>query len=227
MWARTCRSSSSDEPWGFRGTLKLMEKIKAALIGSGNIGTDLMYKALRSQLDQAGLDGRHRSRFRRPRKAREHGPADHRGGRGRAAAALERDGIRIAFDATSAYVHRGELRASSPRAGVLVIDLTPAAIGPYCVPPVNLCGARRQARDERQHGQLRRAGDHPDGRCGQPRAASRLRGDRRHGRLALRRPRHAQEHRRVHAHHRGAASRKSAAPSAARPSSSSTRPSRR
>jgi acetaldehyde/propanal dehydrogenase len=50
---------------------------------------------------------------------------------------LERDGIRIAFDATSAYVHPENARKLAAR-GVVVIDLTPAAIGPYCVPPVNL-----------------------------------------------------------------------------------------
>src|SRR5207245_7842443 len=50
---------------------------------------------------------------------------------------LERDGIRIAFDATSAYVHPENARKLAARS-VVVIDLTPAAIGPYCVPPVNL-----------------------------------------------------------------------------------------
>lgn len=50
---------------------------------------------------------------------------------------IDDDGIQIAFDATSAYVHAENSRALNER-GVLVIDLTPAAIGPYCVPPVNL-----------------------------------------------------------------------------------------
>src|SRR5690606_17894437 len=47
------------------------------------------------------------------------------------------DGIRIAFDATSAYVHAENSRKLN-ELGVLMIDLTPAAIGPFCVPPVNL-----------------------------------------------------------------------------------------
>jgi acetaldehyde/propanal dehydrogenase len=47
------------------------------------------------------------------------------------------DDVRIAFDATSAYVHAENARKLQS-SGVVVVDLTPAAIGPYCVPPVNL-----------------------------------------------------------------------------------------
>lgn len=47
------------------------------------------------------------------------------------------DGIQIAFDATSAYVHAENSRKLN-ELGVMMIDLTPAAIGPFCVPPVNL-----------------------------------------------------------------------------------------
>ncbi|MCQ3823017.1 hypothetical protein JEG40_11715, partial [Streptococcus agalactiae] len=47
------------------------------------------------------------------------------------------DGIQIAFDATSAYVHAENSRKLNAL-GVLMVDLTPAAIGPLCVPPVNL-----------------------------------------------------------------------------------------
>src|SRR3546814_904699 len=50
---------------------------------------------------------------------------------------VEADGIQIAFDATSAYVHADNSRKLNAL-GVLMIDLTPAAIGPYCVPPANL-----------------------------------------------------------------------------------------
>jgi len=50
---------------------------------------------------------------------------------------IEEDNIQIAFDATSAYVHAENNRKLQEK-GVLVIDLTPAAIGPFCVPPVNL-----------------------------------------------------------------------------------------
>ena len=50
---------------------------------------------------------------------------------------IESDEIKIAFDATSAYVHAGNSAKVNAK-GVLMIDLTPAAIGPFCVPPVNL-----------------------------------------------------------------------------------------
>jgi acetaldehyde/propanal dehydrogenase len=50
---------------------------------------------------------------------------------------VEADGVQIAFDATSAYVHAENSRKLNAL-GVMMIDLTPAAIGPYCVPPVNL-----------------------------------------------------------------------------------------
>jgi acetaldehyde/propanal dehydrogenase len=50
---------------------------------------------------------------------------------------VEADNIQIAFDATSAYVHKDNSDKLTAK-GVLVVDLTPAAIGPYCVPPVNL-----------------------------------------------------------------------------------------
>jgi acetaldehyde/propanal dehydrogenase len=50
---------------------------------------------------------------------------------------IEEDNIKIAFDATSAYVHAENSQKLTTR-GVTMIDLTPAAIGPYCVPPVNL-----------------------------------------------------------------------------------------
>lgn len=47
------------------------------------------------------------------------------------------DGVKIAFDATSAYVH-GENNRKLKELGVMVIDLTPAAISPFCVPAVNM-----------------------------------------------------------------------------------------
>src|SRR5207237_9349010 len=50
---------------------------------------------------------------------------------------VKADGVQIAFDATSAYVHAENSRKLN-ELGVLMIDLTPAAIGPYCIPPVNL-----------------------------------------------------------------------------------------
>ena len=50
---------------------------------------------------------------------------------------VKEDDIRIAFDSTSAYVH-ADNDAALQALGVMMVDLTPAAIGPYCVPPVNL-----------------------------------------------------------------------------------------
>jgi acetaldehyde/propanal dehydrogenase len=56
---------------------------------------------------------------------------------------MEEDGVQICFDATSAYVHEENSRKVNEKAAVM-IDLTPAAIGPFCVPPVNLSEAVEQ-----------------------------------------------------------------------------------
>jgi acetaldehyde/propanal dehydrogenase len=114
-----------------------MERIRAAIIGSGNIGTDLLYKAQRSEWIEpvwmVGIDpdsdGLARARAAGLKTTHEGiaGVAEH----------LERDGVRVAFDATSAYAHRGNDEVVAA-AGALMIDLTPAAVGPYCIPPVNL-----------------------------------------------------------------------------------------
>ncbi|MBF7729123.1 acetaldehyde dehydrogenase (acetylating) [Pseudomonas sp. N040] len=114
-----------------------MKKIKCALIGSGNIGTDLIYKILRSPVLEpvwmVGIDPESEGLLR----AREMGlKTTHEGVDGLLPHVLE-DGIQIAFDATSAYVHAENSRKLNAL-GVLMIDLTPAAIGPLCVPPVNL-----------------------------------------------------------------------------------------
>ncbi len=50
---------------------------------------------------------------------------------------MQQDGVQIVFDATSAYVHAENSRKVNAQ-GAMMIDLTPAAIGPFCVPPVNL-----------------------------------------------------------------------------------------
>jgi acetaldehyde/propanal dehydrogenase len=114
-----------------------VNKINVALIGSGNIGTDLMYKALRSaQLSptwMVGIDPASDGLAR----ARDVGLKTTAGGLEGLLPHVARDGIRIAFDATSAYVHHEHARRLREH-GVAVIDLTPAAVGPYCVPPVNL-----------------------------------------------------------------------------------------
>ena len=96
-----------------------------------------MYKALRSQSLQpvwmVGIDPDSDGLA----KARERGLATTAAGVDGLLPHLKKDGIRIAFDATSAYIHPHNA-AKLAAHGVVVIDLTPAAIGPYCVPSVNL-----------------------------------------------------------------------------------------
>ena len=112
-------------------------KIKAAIIGSGNIGTDLLYKARRSEwIDPAWMVGVDPASDGLAR-ARSLGIATTADGVDGLLPHLARDGIRIAFDATSAHAHHENARKLAPF-GVVMIDLTPAAIGPYCIPPVNL-----------------------------------------------------------------------------------------
>ena len=114
-----------------------MKKIKCALIGPGNIGTDLLYKLRRSAvLDPVWMVGVDPASDGLAR-AREFGlKTTDRGVDGLLPHVAE-DEIRIAFDATSAYVHRDNADKLTAL-GVRMIDLTPAAIGPFCVPPVNL-----------------------------------------------------------------------------------------
>jgi acetaldehyde/propanal dehydrogenase len=114
-----------------------MSKIPCALIGPGNIGTDLLYKLRRSAvLDPVWMVGVDPSSEGLAR-AQALGLKTTSEGIDGLLPHLEADGIRIAFDATSAYVHREHSDKLTAR-GVRVIDLTPAAIGPFCVPPVNL-----------------------------------------------------------------------------------------
>ncbi|MGP8471437.1 acetaldehyde dehydrogenase (acetylating) [Burkholderia sp. PR2] len=114
-----------------------MKKIKCALIGPGNIGTDLLYKLRRSTVLEpvwmVGVDPASDGLAR----AREFGLKTTDQGVDGLLPHVVADDIRIAFDATSAYVHRDNSDKLTAL-GVKMIDLTPAAIGPYCVPPVNL-----------------------------------------------------------------------------------------
>ena len=115
-----------------------MTKVKAAIIGSGNIGTDLMMKMIKYPQNMelavvVGIDPASEGLA----MARSHGIATtHEGIEGLQKIACYKD-IGIAFDATSAYAHKGHdaaLRAD----GIQVVDLTPAAIGPFTVPAVNM-----------------------------------------------------------------------------------------
>ena len=114
------------------------EKRKAAIIGSGNIGTDLLVKMLRTSqtLTPALFVGIERESDGLQRAARLGVPVTHEGLEGLLAHESFRD-IAVVFDATSAKAHvkhAGILR----EAGKRVVDLTPAAIGPFAVPVVNL-----------------------------------------------------------------------------------------
>jgi acetaldehyde/propanal dehydrogenase len=112
-------------------------RVKAAIVGSGNIGTDLVMKALRSEwIEPAWVVGVDPDSDGLKRAANLGLKTTSKGVDG-LLPYVESDQIRIAFDATSAYAHAENARKLQA-AGVLMIDLTPAAIGPYCIPPVNL-----------------------------------------------------------------------------------------
>ena len=114
-----------------------MKKIKCALIGPGNIGTDLLAKLQRSPVLEpvwmVGIDPNSDGL----KRAREMGIKTTAEGVDGLIPHMLTDGVQIVFDATSAYVHADNSRKVNAL-GALVIDLTPAAIGPFCVPPVNL-----------------------------------------------------------------------------------------
>ena len=112
-----------------------MEKVKVGIIGPGNIGQDLMIKLGRSEYlevacvvnikESEGLD-----------RARELGIDASADGVDYLINKYKGD-IKIVFDCTSAAAHL----SNAPKlkeAGMFAVDLTPAAVGPYCVPAVNL-----------------------------------------------------------------------------------------
>ena len=116
----------------------MSDRVKVAVIGSGNIGTDLMIKILRlsERLEIAAMvgidpDSDGLARARRLKVATTHEGVDG------LVKMDEFEGVEYVFDATSAGAHRHHdevLRGL----GRTVVDLTPAAVGPYVVPPVNL-----------------------------------------------------------------------------------------
>lgn len=115
----------------------MSKKIKCALIGPGNIGTDLLAKLQRSAVLEpvwmVGIDPASDGL----KKAREMGIKTTAEGVDGLLPHMRADGVQIVFDATSAYVHAENSRKVTGE-GAMMIDLTPAAIGPFCVPPVNL-----------------------------------------------------------------------------------------
>jgi acetaldehyde/propanal dehydrogenase len=115
----------------------MTKKIKCALIGPGNIGTDLLAKLQRSAVLEpvwmVGIDPESDGL----KRARDMGIKTTAEGVDGLMPHMLADGVQIVFDATSAYVHADNSRKVNAL-GALMIDLTPAAIGPFCVPPVNL-----------------------------------------------------------------------------------------
>jgi acetaldehyde dehydrogenase len=114
-------------------------KKRVAIIGSGNIGTDLMIKILRGgkHIEMAAMVGIDPASDGLARAARMGVATTHEGVEGLARLPVFED-IDIVFDATSAGAHVKNdafLRALRPE--LRMIDLTPAAIGPYCIPVVN------------------------------------------------------------------------------------------
>lgn len=115
----------------------MSKKLKAVIIGPGNIGTDLLMKMKRSDWIEpvwmVGIDDTSEGL----KRAREMGIKTCSTGVDGVLEHIIADDVRIAFDATSAYVHAENSRKLN-ELGVIMIDLTPAAIGPFCIPPVNL-----------------------------------------------------------------------------------------
>lgn len=114
-----------------------MTKVKVAIIGSGNIGTDLMIKIMRlsDRLEMAALVGIDQNSDGLAR-AKRMGVATTADGIAGLIALPGFADVHIVFDATSAGAH-AENAAAVQAAGKRMIDLTPAAIGPFTIPPVN------------------------------------------------------------------------------------------
>ncbi len=115
-----------------------MAKVKCAIIGSGNIGTDLMIKIMRTakNLEMAAMVGIDPQSDGLARAARLGIPTTHDGVEGLKSMPGYGD-IGIVFDATSARAHVAN-DAALRGDGKKIIDMTPAAIGPFTVPVVNL-----------------------------------------------------------------------------------------
>jgi acetaldehyde dehydrogenase len=115
-----------------------MAKMNVAIIGSGNIGTDLMIKVMRygKALELSAMVGVDPASDGLARARRLGIFTTHEGLKGLQKSEVYKK-LGLVFDATSAKAHE-EHAAELKKDGKLVIDLTPAAIGPYVIPPVNL-----------------------------------------------------------------------------------------
>lgn len=115
-----------------------MEKTKVAIIGSGNIGTDLMIKILRTSevLEMSVMVGIDPDSDGLARAKRMEVATTHEGIDGLIKMPEWAD-IKVIFDATSAKAHHYNYEFVKKYPDKRIIDLTPAAIGPYLVPPVN------------------------------------------------------------------------------------------
>lgn len=117
----------------------MTRKFKAAIIGSGNIGTDLMIKIMRhgQQIEMAAMVGIDAASDGLARASRLGVETTHEGVEGLMRMPIF-DDIDFVFDATSANAHvHNDARLRERKPAIRMIDLTPAAIGPYCIPVVN------------------------------------------------------------------------------------------
>lgn len=117
----------------------MTKKLKAAIVGSGNIGTDLMIKILRhcKHIEMGAMVGIDPASDGLARAARLGVATTHEGVQGLIGLPVFAD-IDIVFDATSAGAHvKNDALLRQHKPGIRLVDLTPAAIGPYCIPVVN------------------------------------------------------------------------------------------
>ena len=115
------------------------KKLKVAIVGSGNIGTDLMIKILRhgEHIEMGAMVGIDPNSDGLARAARMGVAITHEGVEGLTRLPVFAD-IDIVFDATSASAHvQNDAFLRSLKPNIRMVDLTPAAIGPYTIPPVN------------------------------------------------------------------------------------------